>query len=271
MKVDFHIHSLHSDGVYTVEQVVEILMQNNIQMFALTDHDTVDGVKQAKRLSKGKIKCISGIEFTCKEIPIETLQKSFSIHLLGYGFDEESPNLKKALQSRKENAESVYCELCKELTALGYAVQVEEIPISCGNVLQLCDVTGYIQKQYSCVSNNAFEKINAYAPKLDSVNLSAEQAVGLIHDAGGKAIWAHPFCVYHNFEKQSLSQKEVTETLETLQKIGIDGLEAFYRSFEKEKQDWLFQMANSKKMIYTAGSDFHGSKGRDAMGVSISL
>lgn len=270
MQVDCHIHSLYSDGIYTVKEIVEMLLQRNIQVFSLTDHDTVEGTKEARESGKNKIRFISGIEFTCKEMRISTIGKVFSIHLLGYNFDENNLQLCTALNKRKERVIYVYENLCAELTALGYSVLREEIPISCGNALQLCDVATYIQKKYLDVSENILKVIDNCAVKLNNANISVEEAVKLIHDAGGKAVWAHPFCVYKDFKKISIDEKEILDTLDVLSRIDVDGIEAYYLAFDDKKQKWLRAAAESRDMIYTAGSDFHGSIGRDCMGIEIS-
>lgn len=269
MKVDCHIHSLYSDGVYTVKEIIEMLVQREIQVFSLTDHDTLGGIKEGRDLSKNLIKFVSGVEFTCQEMKMVQTGKNFSIHLLGYNFDEDNLQLLRALERRAEKVIHTYENLCRELTSLGYAVTRVEIPISCGNVLQLCDVASYIQKKYPNVQKKILEVIESYAGKLNKVNITAKEAIKLIHNAGGKAIWAHPFCVYKDFKKRSIDKKEVVETLDALLKIGVDGLEAHYLAFSVEQRKWLQILTENRNIIYTVGSDFHGSIGRDYMGIEI--
>lgn len=269
MKVDYHIHSLYSDGVYTVKEIVEMLIQREIQVFSLTDHDTLGGIREGRKLSKNKIEFVSGIEFTCQERKMVQAGKIFSIHLLGYNFDEDNLPLARTLNTRAKKVICIYENLCRELTSSGYAVIRDEIPISCGNVLQLCDVASYIQKKYSDVPKKILEVIESYAAKLNDVNITVEEAIKLIHNAGGKAVWAHPFCVYKDFRKSSIDKKEVVETLDALLKIGVDGLEAHYLAFSVGQRKWLQTLAENRNMIYTAGSDFHGSIGRDYMGIEI--
>lgn len=269
MQVDCHIHSLYSDGNYMVKEIVAMLLQRNIQFFSLTDHDTVDGIAEARELSRNKIRFISGIEFTCKEMQLSPTFEKFSIHLLGYHFHENNPKLLKALNNRKANVIKIYDDLCRELTSLGYAVFRKEIPISCGNILQLCDVTAYVCAKYPDVPNNICKVIDSYAVQLDSANISVKEAVNLIHNAGGLAVWAHPFCVYKSFEKINITETEIADSLAVLSKVGIDGIEAYYLAFSDEQRKWLRTEAEIRNMIYTAGSDFHGSTGRDVMGIEI--
>lgn len=267
MKVDCHIHSLHSDGVYTIDQIIPMLLKENIEVFSITDHDCVDGIKRARELNCNRMKFISGIEFTCKEITIASIKKSFSIHLLGYNFDETNLPLLDMLKSRKIAVLNVFDSLCAEITAAGYPVFRKDVPISCGNVLQICDIVHYICSKYNNIPSCIYDIVDCYTIQLNNANISIENAIKAIHNAGGKTIWAHPFCVYKSFQKISISQKEVLSTLEVLRKQGLDGIEAHYLAFSNEDQKWLYDIARKRNMLYTAGSDFHGSKGRASMGV----
>lgn len=80
MKVDTHIHSLYSDGIYTIEEILDMLLKRNVEVFSITDHDTVDGIKEVKRIGYAPMTFVSGIEFTCKEMQFNSIKKAFSIH-----------------------------------------------------------------------------------------------------------------------------------------------------------------------------------------------
>lgn len=269
MKVNCHIHSLHSDGIYEIEEIIPMLMREQVEVFSITDHDTVSGIHIARESSKDKMQFISGIEFTCRELEIPSVRKTFSIHLLGYNFDETTPSLVNALKFRKQTAAGLFRELCKELTAFGYAVSKDEIPISCGNVLQLCDIKNYMRLKYPTAGSHVFDHIDSYSAKLNRTNLSFSQALSLIHDAGGKAVWAHPFYVYKDFEKMQLTHQEVLAILEYLIPFHLDGIEAFYPAFDNKTQTWLVELTHKYNLLFTAGSDFHGSKGRDLISMEI--
>lgn len=269
MKVDCHIHSLYSDGVFTVKEIVELLQENKVELFSLTDHDTIDGITEAKEYSSGILKFISGVEFTCKEEKFSLLNKKISIHLLGYNIDENNQDLIKMLENRKENVNSVYDDLCRKITDLGYPISKNNIPISCGIVLQFCDVINYLKSNYANISDDVFMLIEEYMIKLNAVNISISEAITSIHNAGGKAIWAHPFNVYNDFEKMSIDRTEVLCILNTLRKMGLDGIEANYLAFSDEQRQWLMDIVENYGLLYTVGSDFHGSVGRNSIGISI--
>lgn len=269
MKVDYHIHSLHSDGIYTIPEIIPMLLKKGIKVFSITDHDTVAGTEEAREAGGEQMKFVSGIEFTCKETEVHTIGRAFSIHLLGYYIDERNEALLHTLDRRKENVTRVFDDLCRELTGLGYPVIREEIPISCGNVLQLCDVAHYLDIRYPGAAPCAFDMVQSYGPKLNEVNLSVEKAMELIHCAGGKAVWAHPFHVYQDFRKVRIERPDVLASLELFRSMGLDGIEAYYAAFCEEDRKWLYDLASGNDMICTAGSDFHGSEGRSMLGMEM--
>ena len=85
-----------------------MLLEKKITRFSLTDHDTIDGIQKARMLNRDRITFISGIEFTCQEKTLDAVSLPFSIHLLGYGFDENDPDLIKALEARKQRVLEVF-------------------------------------------------------------------------------------------------------------------------------------------------------------------
>ncbi|MGL5692685.1 MAG: PHP domain-containing protein, partial [Peptostreptococcaceae bacterium] len=129
MKVDYHIHTLCSDGVYTVNEIIQKVIENNIASFSITDHDSVSGIKLAKKLSENKLDFITGLEITCSETIIDTLTNPISIHLLGYGFDEDCPYLINILKSRNELNHKVFNNLSKELYLKNHPINISDVPI----------------------------------------------------------------------------------------------------------------------------------------------
>ena len=135
--------------------------------------------------------------------------------------------------------------------------------------MQLCDVEAYVRQLYPLAPEEVYGRIEEYASDLDQVNISVREAMELIHDAGGKTVWAHPFCTYRRFHKIRMSREEILDSLPEMKETGLDGLETDYLDFTEEERDWLRDIASRNGLITTAGSDFHGSPGRSRMGVDI--
>ena len=266
--VDFHLHTTASDGRKTPAQVVEQALAAGLCRMAVTDHDTVAGVTPACRAAAGRIALVPGIEFTCREEALAPGVPPFSIHLLGYGLDTEHPALTEALERRARAVRAAYQTLLDALAAGGCPLRYEEIPARCGpNHLELADIDRAVQAARPDAP--ALRALTAaHAPVMDRQNLTVQQAMELIHAAGGVAVWAHPFNVYRQFAKQRLEISQVKACLRQLRALGLDGLEAYYRAFGDDDRAALDALARENDLLCTAGSDCHGIPPRDRMGVA---
>lgn len=269
MTVDYHIHTLHSDAVLSVEEVLDKAQRQNIQSLAITDHDTVAGISIAKAHCKPSMEYITGIEITCSEFLFPQRETPLSIHLLGYGFDEADEALNQLLTDREEASRRCYLQLLEDLKQHGICLQLEEIPISCGCVMQLCDVANYLTDKIPTIEESILSMVHSHAKKLTQANISFEEGIFRIHSAGGKTVWAHPFVGYHDFQRIPLTQEEILNVVDVLIEAGLDGLETDYLGFSCEQQAWLRQTAERKGLFRTAGSDFHGSPSRNRIGVMV--
>lgn len=267
MKRDLHLHTYCSDGCYEVEEVVKKAKEYGLEQIAVTDHDTIDGVSRAKLCAGEGLECISGIEFTCQDQLFVGQEECYSIHLLGYGFDETNLKLYKRLEKRKMQVKACYEELLHSLSQYGISCSIEQIPISWGTVMQLRDIQAYLSNTYSgnFKIKEAQQMVESYAKLLIQWNIPVEEAIQFIHEAGGKAVWAHPFCVYQQFQKRKISFITVQKLLDVLQNMGLDGVEADYLDFSEQERKLLREEAKKRSLCITAGSDFHGKAGRDRM------
>ena len=270
MKIDYHIHTKYSDGICSVEDIVNLISKNQIQYFSITDHDTLGADSEINNWNLNNSVFVTGIEFTCAEQTINQLSYPFSIHLLGYGLDCENKELKDALAERKKRVNSTFLSLLKALHPyVQHEIFMEEIPISCGIVMQLCDIHNYIKANFPLHYEQTAAIIDSYAMPLSRENISIKDAISLIHNAGGKAVWAHPFHIYRNFQKNEISLKEVEYVLHELLKLNIDGIEANYLDFSYNQRNKLLELAHKNNIFSTGGSDYHGSHGRNSIGIDI--
>lgn len=270
LSVDFHLHTTASDGRRTPEQMVEQAIAAGLRRMAITDHDTVAGVLPAARAAAGRIELVPGIEFTCREAVLAPGMPAVSLHLLGYGINPEHPALTAALAARTTAVRQAYQALLDALGARGCPLQYAQIPARCGpNHLELADIDRAVQA--ACPQSPDLAALRAmvadHAAVMDRQNLSIQKAVELIHQAGGVAVWAHPFHVYRQFRKRELNFSQAEAVLRTLLPWGADGLEACYRAFSEEQRAALALLARQQGLLCTAGSDCHGIPPRDQVGV----
>lgn len=270
MKIDYHIHTNHSDGTHSVKEIASLIENNKIDYFSITDHDTLGAIAEVQKLSLKNSIFIPGIEFTCAEQTIAKLPFSFSIHLLGYELDFKNKELLLALENRSESVKNIFSALLKELSdCIQSPILLKNIPISCGIVMQLCDIHSYIRSKFPLHYEKIAPIIDSYATPLSQVNISTQKAIHLIHDTGGKAVWAHPFHIYRSFQKTEISFKEVEYILDELLKYELDGIEANYLDFSYSKRNTLTKLASKNNLISTGGSDFHGTSGRNSIGIEV--
>ncbi len=271
MKIDYHIHTNYSDGIYSIPDILSIIQKNDIRYFSITDHDNIESVFALTQLRPDFSTYLPGVEITCAEYALNGISYPFSIHLLGYEFDPKNSNLISALDVRRKRVDNTFLNLLKEISSVVHNdILLQNIPISCGVVLQLCDIQTYIEEHFPAHCEKVIPIIRNYAPLLSQSNIGVQEAIEIIHNAGGKAVWAHPFHIYSHFKKVNISLLETETILKELISLGIDGIEANYLDFSPSQRNTLKNLAISNDLFYTGGSDFHGSKNRDCIGIEIS-
>lgn len=268
--VDFHLHTTASDGRKSPEAMVQLAVDAGLCQMAVTDHDTVAGVVPAAQAAAGRIPLVPGIEFTCREEVLAPGLAPVSLHLLGYGIDPAHPALTQALDTRAAAVRRAYQDLLDALAAGGCSLRYQEIPARCGpNHLELADIDAAVQA--ACPGSPALPRLRAlvadHAAVMDRQNIPVQQALELIHAAGGLAVWAHPYAVYRRFRKENLDFAQAEQVLQTLLPLGLDGLEGHYRAFNSEQRAALAHLAIRHGLLCTAGSDCHGIPPRDRVGV----
>jgi len=247
MKIDFHTHTTASDGTYTIEEILNEAENKKIEYFAITDHDTVDGIKHIKNISK-KMTFITGVEISA-EFPS-------TLHILGYGFELENEKLNLKLEELQEFRKTRNINMLKKMEKLGFQVNMEELIEEAGS-----DLVGrphfanvMLKKGYVKTFDEAFDKyLKKGAPLyIDKKRLSPEESIQLIHEAGGIAVMAHPY-------QTGKEGKEMDSLIKQLVSYGLGGIEVYYSQHTTKMIEEFNGYAEKYNLIKTAGSDFHGS------------
>jgi len=250
---DLHLHTTFSDGTYSPEELAAEARRFGFVAVALTDHDTVEGCPrmQAACASAG-IEFIPATELTAEITRIE-------LHMLGYFLDPESPVLLRQMQRFQEGRQQRIREIVARLQKL--RVPIEEADVF---ALANCKSPGrphvarvLIERKVCASLDEAFERFlkknrPAWVPK---EKISAQQALELIHAAGGLAVVAHP----------GLARTE--EALPDLIEAGIDGIECFHTKHSPAASEYYVSLAEQHNLLVTGGSDCHGmNKGKPLIG-----
>ncbi len=244
--IDLHTHSFCSDGQHSPEELVRLAKAQGITHLALTDHDTTAGLQAAQAAANE-----AGIRFLCG-IEISTNVKNQ--HLLGYGIDIQSAAMLAACEGftarRNRRTKRILDVLAEHDVDL---CESEVRAFARGQLGRPHFAAALIAKGYVQSVKEAFAKY-LDDPKIHATlveNPTAEAAIALVHAAGGKAVWAHPY-------QTGLKGDALTERLDAMRTAGLDGVEVYYRTHDADEQDFLRRYAEKYGMLMTGGSDYHG-------------
>lgn len=249
-RIDLHVHSTASDGTLTPAELVTEAKSSGLSAFALTDHDTVDGIAEAKSAAAAaSIELISGVE-------LSTEYKDKEVHMVGLFLDETNPHLLEHLALYRDNRDNRNEKMYQKLREKGFDINEyalrEMFP---DGVLTRAHVARFLlEKGYISSVSTAFEKYigddcPCYVPK---TKITPQEAIDLIHHAGGKAILAHPL-LYH------MSDKRLRELIIECKTYGLEGIEALYSTYQPGDERYIRRLAKEYDLKISGGSDFHGS------------
>ena len=254
--IDLHLHSTASDGTLTPEEIIVRACRLGLAAVAITDHDTVDGVRQV--LQNGipqAISYLTGVEVSTAAPP--GLPCRGSLHLLGYGFRPDDPALSRQLKKLQDARRNRNPRIIAKLQALGIDIQMEELPPD-DNAQQ----TGrphiarlLMEKGVVANFDDAFERFlgNDAPAYVDKYRIAIRDAIQLIRQAGGIPVLAHPALIH------SIGNWPLTDLLAELQSAGLMGLEAYYPEHSAAQTQQFLALAKQYGLLVTGGTDFHGA------------
>ncbi|WP_124727438.1 PHP domain-containing protein [Staphylospora marina] len=239
---DLHIHTTASDGLYSPAAIVELAASIGLQTISITDHDTMDGVEEAKEAGKRLgIRVIPGVEIT-------TRFKGKNVDVLGYHIRDQqkiSRRLETFRKAREERAAKIIEKFCEN----GMPITLEDVRrFSKGGVIARPHIArAVVMKGYAFDTREVFEHYLADGKPCDvpKKELPLEAGVEMIREAGGVAVLAHPVLL-KDF-------KLVEEILEQ----GMDGIEVWHRKHTRHDTKELLRLAERHRLVVTGGSDFH--------------
>jgi len=250
MKVDLHIHTYYSDGAFSPEKIVDTAIDADLGAIALTDHDNVLSYNVARKhiIENGlenKLELIKGVE-------INTLYKSYEVHILGYFMDAENSDFKNMIKTQQQ------ARITQTKEILSLLSKKEKISIPFDDVKKLVAEGGSIGRPHiaKAITNagGTSNVIEAYAKYINDDSpvyvprktVSPFDAVEVIYGAGGIPVIAHPYDI-------DIAEKLIKE----LMTCGLRGIEAYHRKHSPACVEYFSSMAEELGLIVTGGSDFH--------------
>jgi predicted metal-dependent phosphoesterase TrpH len=257
---DLQAHSVHSDGSLPASEVVELAAAAGVELFALTDHDTVDGVPEAaEKARQCGVTYSAGAELSAVHGGHEDL------HVLGYELDVADPDLIATLHDFRGDRARRIEAMADRLRELGF--ELDSAPLDArrdaGKPIgrpHLADAVLAHPANARRLREEGIEGKNELFPPYLVPGAAAyvarsrptvAQAIEVIHAAGGVAVWAHPFWDVDD-------PAEAIATLEAFARAGLDGVECFYATHTEAQTRLLHDAATRMDLLTTGSTDFHG-------------
>lgn len=252
--IDLHVHSNKSDGTYSVSELVCYAAKKGLTAFALTDHDTVEGVSEAlEEAKKYNIKVIPGIEMS-------SYYNGVDLHILGLNIDYKNQEFITFIDTCKENRRLRNIKMAEKLKNAGIDISIEKIYELYGNVsitrahfARFLVDKGYVKNKEEAFQKYLREGGTAYVPK---VTVSPKETIGIIKKAGGHPVLAHPLLYKY-------TREQLNSLFDYLKSFGLEGIEGIYSLNTPQQDAMLEKMAKAHGLYITGGSDFHGSNKPD--------
>src|SRR5690349_21632505 len=180
---DLQSHSTYSDGALAPAEVVHLAEQAGVRLLALSDHDTVDGVNEALRAAR-TVKVVPAVELSSVHDGYEDL------HILGYGIDHTDPQLLATLADFRQDRVRRILAMADKLREAGFTIPEIDHP-SPGRPL----LAKALKSQLDLSTNEIFERylVPGVPTYVGRSRPTVQQAIDVIHAAGGLAVWAHPY------------------------------------------------------------------------------
>ena len=247
--IDLHSHSTHSDGTKTPSELLNLAKNSNITIYAITDHDDIEGSKRLVATPHDGITVYSGVELNAK------VDKG-QMHILGYNIDLNNKELNDKLKELKENSKHnimLYVNQLKEDYNIELPKEdIDKILSREGNIGRPLLALLLIKYGYVESVSEAFDKyLGDEKVRQHKMCITKEECIKLINNAGGVAVLAHPFTL-------KLTNEELKEELKYLISIGLKGIEIIHSKSTEEQREYYKELAKDFNLITTGGTDYHG-------------
>lgn len=249
--VDLHLHTDKSDGTLSPEALVKLAAAQRIKTIAITDHDTIDGVDVGvKEGEKRNLNVIPGIEISSK-------YTNGMLHILGFGVNIGARQFLENLSRFQNIRKNRNIKIISKLHALGIEVSLDEIlsnnpmikSLGRPHIASVLIKKGVVKNMNQAFTQYLGKNGKAFVGK---DVLEPEETICLIHNAGGKAILAHPSTL-------NLTGGLFIDYIQMLKHKGLDGIEVYSSSHEPDQIQFYKNICLRYDLLISAGSDFHGS------------
>jgi predicted metal-dependent phosphoesterase TrpH len=255
--VDLHVHTYFSDGTLSPEAVVALATERGLAALSITDHDSLESLDRARLAVGPSLDLVPGIE-------LSSLHEGLDLHILGYYVDPAHEGLSRRLERFREDRQQRAMAMIQLLRGLGFELDASEVVHLAGpGVIGRPHIARALVKAGHVPSlDDAFRQYlgrggRAFVPR---TSFKAEEAIDLVHAAGGVSVIAHP---------GPLLPERI---IEDLADAGLRGIETWHPQHSGATVRRYRALAQRLNLLETGGSDFHGAhRGPDLGGVRVPL
>ncbi len=251
--VDLHVHSIASDGSFTPAALAVHAEALGLAGFALTDHDTIAGCAEAREAAGARgLAFLQGMELTAEFI-------GHKIHIVCLGFDEKHPSFQTLYKKVRAIKEGRIEDIIAYIQKKGVDISVDKVkPFQHGPHIDRYAIMRYMVSLhlYDHAQPIWDNYLDPAARELGlDFSITAEEALPLVHEAGGVTSLAH---FHKTIGLKGLSRAEQERAILRLHSWGLDGMERWYPNYSHEDSAFAGRMIEKYHLLPTAGTDFHG-------------
>lgn len=248
--VDLHTHSNKSDGSLSPSALVDLALEKGVAAFALTDHDTTDGLDEAIAYAKDKpIEVIPGIELSSE-------YHGKDIHIVGLYIDHHCDNFLSRIQEFRDSRVTRNEKMCNNLKEAGIDISFEKLTneypesvITRAHYAKYLFKHGYVKSLPEAFDRYVGDHCKYFVPR---EKITPSQAVELILSSGGIPVLAHPILY-------GMSSTQLDILVSSLKEVGLVGIEAIYSTYKPADEREIRKLAAKYDLAISGGSDFHGT------------
>ena len=253
MAVDLHLHSTCSDGTDTPAQIVELAAAEHMTCIALTDHDNLDGIDEARLASEA-----AGIEFI-PGIELSVDYEDTKMHMLVYFLEPGTGPLQDLLAELRRGRDQRNVAMIEKLNQLGYEITADDVARHAhGRSVGRPHVAdALVEKGHFATRNDAFEGLlnDGGVAYIERDRLTAVDAIGFARESNAVPVIAHPITINLGVE--------AGPTFRKLADLGLGGIEAHHPKHNLPLRVKFEEIASTLNIAATGGSDYHGAGVRE--------
>lgn len=267
--IDLHVHSTRSDGTLSPTELVDYAIEKNLKAFALTDHDTVDGLEEAvsyaeklrsNYLAAGVLELAAAVPEIIPGIELSSEHEGRDIHIVGLFIDYNNPAFCNYLKHFVKSRDLRNQKMCNLLQEVGINITYEDLQqefpnsvITRAHYAKYMLNHGYIKSMKEAFDRYIGDHCPCYIPR---EKVTPAQAVELILQADGVPILAHPILY-------GMGSSRLNSVVAELKETGLMGIEALYSTYTSAEERQVRTLAQKYNLLISGGSDFHGSNKPD--------